>query len=104
MRDETRPRWHNVRIRFPSEIVMANLASGQQNQPSGTGAADPQTVRIQLQKILSSTGFAGAERLRRFLEFVVTRTLEGQADQLKESVIGVEVFEKPNFDPKSDAA
>jgi hypothetical protein len=40
----------------------------------------------------------------RFLEFVVARTLSGYAHQLKEYVIGTEVFEKPStFDPGSES-
>jgi len=82
---------------------MAQASSVPENQPAAAGSSNPQAaVRIHLKKILNSTGFAGAERLRRFLEFAVMKTLEGQADQLKELVIGVEIFEKPNFDPKFD--
>ena len=39
----------------------------------------------------------------RFLRFTVERTLAGQADQLKEYLIGVEVFDrKPSYDPRVD--
>ncbi len=83
---------------------MGDAASGPENQNSDTGSPNPQAVRMQLDKILSSPGFSGAERLRGFLEFVVTRTLEGQAAGLKEVVIGVELFGKPDFDPKLHGA
>jgi TolB-like protein len=44
------------------------------------------------------------ERLSRFLRFLIERRLAGHDDQLKESVIGVEVFgRQPDFDPRHDA-
>jgi serine/threonine-protein kinase len=59
------------------------------------------TVRQHLEKILSSSGFANAERLRRFLRFVVEKTLDGNAAQLKEYVLGVEVFDRrADYDPR----
>jgi adenylate cyclase len=67
-----------------------------------TSAAD--AVRKQLDKILSSTGFVRNERLSRFLGFVVEHALNGRADEIKESVIGVEVFGRaPGYDTKSDS-
>ncbi|HWB87385.1 MAG TPA: tetratricopeptide repeat protein [Bryobacteraceae bacterium] len=44
-----------------------------------------------------------SERMGRFLRFAVERTLDGKADQLKEYLIGVEVFDrKPSYDPRVD--
>ena len=61
-------------------------------------------VRRQLEGILTSSGFAKKDRLSRFLRFVVERKLAGRAHELKETVIGVEVFERPaNYNPKQDA-
>jgi len=41
--------------------------------------------------------------MRRFLTFAVERSLAGEVDRLKESVIGVEVFDRdPAYDPKID--
>jgi Tol biopolymer transport system component len=60
-------------------------------------------VRAQLDKILSSRSFSGADRATGFLRFVVEKTLTGEADQLKEYVIAVEVLgRKPSFDPRTD--
>jgi hypothetical protein len=59
-----------------------------------------EAVRKQLERVLASQGFARNERLSRFLRLVVERHLEGRDSDLKESVIGVEVFgRKPGFDP-----
>jgi TolB-like protein len=63
-----------------------------------------EAVRKQLERVLVSQGFARNERLSRFLRFVVERHLEGRAGDLKESVIGIDVFgRKPGFDPKQDS-
>lgn len=54
--------------------------------------------------MLSSACFARSERVSKLLRFLVERQLEGRAGELKESVIGVEVFgRKPDFDPKIDS-
>jgi TolB-like protein/cytochrome c-type biogenesis protein CcmH/NrfG len=63
-----------------------------------------EAVRKQLGRVLASQGFARNERLSQFLRLVVERHLEGRDSDLKESVIGVEVFgRKPGFDPKQDS-
>src|SRR3954471_2106486 len=60
-------------------------------------------IVAQLDRILSSKAFRQADRLKRFLTFTVNETLAGRGEQLKEFVIGVEVFSKgPSFDPRSD--
>lgn len=67
-------------------------------------AAPEDLVRKQLDKILSSAGFMRNARLSRFLRFVVTQQLEGKADELKESLVGIEVFGRaPGFDSKQDS-
>lgn len=41
--------------------------------------------------------------MRRFLDFTVEQYLAGKADELKEYVIGVEVFDRPvSHDPRID--
>ena len=66
--------------------------------------ANPGPVREQVERILASGGFARNDRLSGFLRFVVERELEGNRSALKESSIGVEVFDrKPGYDPKQDS-
>ena len=66
--------------------------------------ADPQSARRQLERILASPGFKRNERMSRFLRFLTERHLEGDGNQLKESVIAVEVFgRKPDHDPLLDS-
>jgi len=64
----------------------------------------PDDVRAQLERILASPGFASADRASRFLRYVVGRTIAGEGDQLKEYVIGREVFDRDdNYDPRIDS-
>ena len=61
-------------------------------------------VAAQLDRILASKGFANAGRLSRLLRYVVERTLAGEADQLKEYAVGVEVFDRDDkYDPRLDS-
>src|SRR5580698_10504554 len=65
---------------------------------------DPELVRTQLEKILSSAGFVRNNRLSGFLRFVVEQELSGRGDELKESVIGVEYFgRQPDYDVRQDS-
>ena len=65
--------------------------------------ASAERVHQELEKLLSSRGFARNERMAMFLRFVVEQQLDGKATQLKETVIGAEVFgRKPDYDPKLD--
>jgi len=55
-----------------------------------------------LERILASAKFSRG-RLGEFLRFVVEETLAGRGENLKESVIGVEVFQRgADFDPRID--
>lgn len=56
-----------------------------------------------MERMLASPEFSQSERMSRFLQFAVSHTLAGQTDMLKESVIGVHVFDRsPGYDPKAD--
>src|SRR5207247_7515659 len=60
-------------------------------------------VREQLERILSSTTFQQVDRLKRFLTFIVQEAIGGRKNELKEYVIGVQVFGKEeSFDPRTD--
>src|SRR5215472_13268387 len=60
-------------------------------------------IRQHMERALASPKFARSERLSRLLRFVVERHLEGQDDQLKESVIAREVFGNRDYDPRLDS-
>src|SRR3954452_13833224 len=60
--------------------------------------------REELERVLSSACFARSERVSKLLRFLVERHLEQRESELKESVIGVEVFGRnPDYDPKIDS-
>lgn len=64
----------------------------------------PDDIRAQLERILASRGFANAGRLSRLLRHIVEKTLAGQADQLKEYSVGMEVFDRDDqYDPRVDS-
>src|SRR5215469_14732286 len=75
--------------------------------PLGSMAAceiPAEVVEKHLERVLASPGFARNERLSRFLRFIAQEELNGRGSELKESLIGVEVFgRKPGFDPKQDS-
>jgi hypothetical protein len=61
-------------------------------------------VREQLIRMLDSPVFVHSHRLSRFLRFTVEATLAGQAEILKEYVIGTEVYDrKPPYHPSADS-
>ena len=60
-------------------------------------------VREELQRILTSDLFAKSPRLGNFLRFIVDSTLKGEGQQIKEYLIGVEVFGRSSsYDPRTD--
>jgi len=68
-----------------------------------TASPTEQELRDELARILASARFVRNERQSQFLRFLVEGALEGRHDELKESVIGVEVFGRaPGYDPKTD--
>lgn len=67
---------------------------------------DPTQEEVQqaLLRILASPAFVRAGRVRDFLQFVVTETLAGKADGIKESVVAIEVFHRTSdFDARIDS-
>lgn len=64
---------------------------------------DAAAIRGQLQRILASGGFREAGRIGPMLQYLVDKTLAGDTDAIKESVLGVEVFQRPaDYDPRTD--
>jgi hypothetical protein len=65
---------------------------------------DREEVRAHLARILESSGFIKADRLCRFLRFTVEAKLNGEGDQIKEYVLGREVFDRNgDYDPRTDS-
>ena len=60
-------------------------------------------VQQQLELLLASPLFHSSKRYPKFLRFVVARALAGQTDQLKERILGVEIFDRPaDYDTNTD--
>src|SRR5215471_7129973 len=66
--------------------------------------SEVEAARRQLEKVLASPGFSRNQRLSRFLRFVVEQHLAGRDEEIKESVIAVEVLGRgPDHDPRRDS-
>jgi hypothetical protein len=60
-------------------------------------------VQEQVEHLLASPLFHSSRRYPRFVRFVVGRALEGRADQLKERILGIEIFDRPaDYDTNKD--
>lgn len=69
-----------------------------------TAESEIEAARRQLERVLASTGFSRNDRLSRLLRFVVEQHLAGRDEELKESVIAVEVLGRsPDHDPRQDS-
>jgi serine/threonine-protein kinase len=60
-------------------------------------------IRSQVDRILRSDGFAQAAMLRRLLQYLTEKALQGVDSHVKEYGIGVDVFDRgSDFDPRTD--
>src|SRR5580700_9517767 len=75
--------------------------------PAARGSEiDPteEQVRAHLAKILASEMFVRSDRLCRFLNLTVERTLAGEAAQISEYIVGRDVFDRDQrYDPQIDS-
>jgi hypothetical protein len=68
-----------------------------------TSENDRQLVRQELAELLKTDYFANSKRYPALLLYVVEKTLEGRSEDLKERVLGIEVFQRePDYDTNSD--
>jgi TolB-like protein/Flp pilus assembly protein TadD len=71
--------------------------------PAAPPVQQDQAVLEHLERILASPTFQQGDRLKRFLKFIVSEAVAGRRHELKEYVIGVQVFGKEeSFDPRTD--
>jgi hypothetical protein len=64
---------------------------------------DPATIREQLERLLAHPLFSNSKRYPVLLAYAVEQTLQGNASELKERSIGVEVFGRnPTYDANAD--
>ena len=84
------------------------MTSGKTSEASKSPATaapvtDSALILAQLKKILASQAFRNSKRYTRFLTYVVEQTLLGHGDQLKERLLGIEVFDRPaDYDVATD--
>jgi hypothetical protein len=75
-------------------------ASVEPHEPHG---ADPHDVQQTLSAILQSPPFRSAKQMQKLLQFIVSETLAGHSEMLKERSIGAHLFDKrPDYDTNSD--
>jgi hypothetical protein len=68
-----------------------------------TSVSDPAAVRNQLERLQAHSLFANSKRYPALLGYVVEQTLLGNAAELKERSIGIEVFGRsPSYDANAD--
>ena len=87
-----------------SQVRVPTIQRGEAAESSWpVSAADRVAVREQLDRILASALFKNSKRYPGLLRYVVDRTLEGRAGELKERTLGVEVFSRtPDYDTNLD--
>lgn len=76
---------------------------------SGSGqpitAVDQEAVREQVERIVAHPLFSNSKRFGSLLRFIADRSLDGRTEDLKERIIGIEVFGRsPDYDTSNDAA
>src|SRR3982751_2251576 len=67
---------------------------------------DPQLdpSKIQIQRIVSSKAFKTSEVHRNLLNYLADESLSGEAQNLKENTVGLDVFGKPaSYDPRQES-
>jgi len=84
------------------------MSSERSGPPSTVAAQDvegsEEAIRGQLARLLSSPEFARRPILRNFLAFVVEKVLAGQAHEVKEYTVAIEVFgRRKSFDASRDS-
>lgn len=68
------------------------------------GQVPSAAARSELERVLGSPNFRYSERLSRFLRFVVEQHLAGNAGQIKESVLAMEIFDRDSaYDSRVDS-
>lgn len=64
---------------------------------------DREVILAELQEVLASPHFCNSKRYPALLQYIVEKTLAGEADLLKERTLGVEVFDRPPaYDTNAD--
>src|SRR5580698_6561227 len=79
-------------------------AIGPFSKPEELGPERADQVRHHLADVLTSPAFAGSKRAQDFLQLIVEHALAGRLDNLRERMIGAEMFGRPiDYDTANDA-
>ena len=79
-------------------------ASGQTSEDRNLNPDRLATIRRHLEQVLASKAFAGSKRSQDFLRLVVEHKLAGRLEELRERMIGAEMFGRPvDYDTANDA-
>ena len=90
---------NSTRIPLAGGCVVTSGTPGEKTRLTVT----PDEIRAQLHRILASRAFASSPRMSRFVQFSVEEMLAGRSDELKETTIGLAVFDRPpDYDPRLD--
>lgn len=87
-------------------MTMAGRVAGDEEHsfPANMSEADRARIREQLTRIFQSRAFEGSQRCQELLQHLVTKTLAGDSSNLKERLIGAEIFGREySYDTSSDA-
>ena len=70
-----------------------------------TAPEEHHALAHELARVVASPLFAGAQAHQRLLRYLVEHAQAGRATMLKETVVGIEVFQRPahSFDPRRDS-
>ena len=73
------------------------------DRQEGAGYVPPSEVQKTLSAILQSVPFRSSKQIQKLLQFLVSETLAGRADTLKERIIGTSIFDRrPDYDTNDD--
>lgn len=82
-------------------MPLAPKSIQEMEQPASV--SDPAAIREQLQRLLAHPLFVNSKRYPALLAYVVEQTLLGNASELKERSVGIEVFGRaPTYDANAD--
>jgi hypothetical protein len=66
--------------------------------------ANAEAIRRHLAHILESQSFKGSRRSQEFLRYIVEKSLRGDFDEIKERILGIEIFGRAvNYDTSADS-
>jgi len=79
------------------------LVAAQTEEHATVSEADRISINEQLSRLLANPYFSHSKRFPAFLRFVVEQTLAGEADNIKERTLGVEIFGRgADYDTAAD--